>query len=93
MFRIRLHIDDVNVLFKIREFLKVGRVNLSGDSCLYIISDVKDIINVLLPFIDNYKLYTTKWLDYVDFKSAVLFLSKLETTPLSSAPHTIRIDK
>jgi len=45
----RLHKDDINVLQKIQEFLGVGRVRIDGNSCVFIISDVKDLINVRLP--------------------------------------------
>lgn len=83
MFRIRLHKDDINVLKKIQIFLGVGRVRIDGNSCVFIISDVKDLINVLFPLLDRYNLYTTKWLDYFDFKKVVLFLSESNTTRVS----------
>lgn len=83
MFRIRLHIDDLAVLQKIRDFLGVGRVVIEGNRCLFILSDVKSLLAVLFPLLDKYQLYTTKWLDYVDFKSLVLFLSESNSTRLS----------
>ena len=83
MFRIRLHKDDINVLQKIQEFLGVGRVVLDGNTCVFIISNVKDLINVLFPLLEKYNLYTTKWLDYIDFKKVVYFLSESNTTRVS----------
>ena len=83
MFRIRLHKDEINVLTKIQEFLSVGRVIIEGNSSVFIISNVKDLINILFPLLDKYNLYTSKWLDYIDFKKVVYFLSKSETTRLS----------
>ena len=56
MFRIRLHKDDINVLQKIQEFLGVGRVVLDGNTCVFRISNVKDLINVLFPLLDKYNL-------------------------------------
>ena len=87
MFRISLHIDDIAVLHKIRDFLGVGRVTICvrSNSCLFIISDVNNLLTVLFPLIDKYHLYTTKWLDYVDFKSVVLILAEKNTTRLSSS--------
>ena len=85
MFRIRLHKDDINVLQKIQDFLGVGRVVIEGNSCVFIISNVKELINVLFPLLDKYNLYTTKWLDYIDFKKVVLFLSESNTTRVSSS--------
>jgi hypothetical protein len=52
---------------------------------VFIISNVKDLINVLFPLLDKYNLYTTKWLDYIDFKKVVLFLSESNTTRVSSS--------
>jgi hypothetical protein len=83
IFRIRLHIDDITTLEKIRDFLGVGRVAIEGSSCVFIISNVKDLLTILFPLLDKYHLYTTKWLDYLDFKSVVLFLSKSSTTRVS----------
>lgn len=84
MFRIRLHVDDIAVLYKIRDFLGVGRVVINRNSCLFTISDVNSLITVLFPLIDKYHLYTTKWLDYIDFKSLVLFLADSSSTRLDS---------
>lgn len=75
MFRIRLHKDEINVLNKIQEILGVGKVLIDGNSVVFIISNVKDLINVLFPLLDKYNLFTTKWLDYIDFKKVVLSLS------------------
>jgi len=40
VFRIRLHIDDIATLYKIKEFLGVGNVTIQGSSCLYTIGDL-----------------------------------------------------
>lgn len=46
---------------------------------------VNSLLNVLFPLLDKYNLYTTKWLDYIDFKSVVSFLANSNTTRLSSS--------
>ncbi len=84
MFRIRLHFDDISILYKIKEFLGVGKVNINGNSCVYIINDIHNLRTVLFPLLDQYNLYTTKWLDYLDFKSVVYYLSSASTTLLSN---------
>nr|QNH82624.1 LAGLIDADG endonuclease [Dioszegia changbaiensis] len=73
-FRIRLHIDDIGVLHTIKAFIGGGSVTQSGSSCLYTLSDLRLLSTVLLPLLNEYKLFTTKWFDYLDFKSAVVFL-------------------
>ena len=82
-FRIKLHIDDIAVLYKIQAFLGVGRVKVHTTYCLYIIDDVNELISVLFPLLDTYVLYTTKYLDYVDFKRVVLLVSSLPSTKLT----------
>ena len=71
MFRINLHIDDVEILYKIKEFLGVGKVVIGKSSAAYIINNTADLINVLFPILDQYKLLTTKYLDYQDFSKVV----------------------
>lgn len=83
MFRIRLHKDDISVLYKIKEFLGVGNVKIEKDSCLFIISDKNSLNTILFPLLDKCNLYTTKWLDYIDFKSVVNYLLTANTTLLS----------
>jgi len=41
VFRINLHIDDIAVLYRIKEFLGVGTVRISQNSCVYSIGNVK----------------------------------------------------
>ena len=71
MFRIRLHVDDVAILYRIKEFLGVGKVVIEKDSALFVITNAGDLINVLFPILDQYKLLTTKYLDYLDFAKVV----------------------
>lgn len=84
LFRIVLHVDDIKTLAcapalrwlgvpqareKIRDYLKTGTVRISGNSCIYSIYKVEEIINILIPFLDQYTLITTKYLDFLDFKN------------------------
>lgn len=45
MFQINLHIDDIEILHKMKEFLK--------SSAVYIINTTSDLINVLFPILDR----------------------------------------
>jgi len=60
MFRIRLHIDDIAILYRIQEFLGVGKVQINNNSCVFVISRLDDLKNVLLPLLDQHNLFTTK---------------------------------
>lgn len=83
LFRITLHIDDIDVLYRIRDFLGVGTVRINKNRCVYSIGNVNDLLTVLFPLLDRYSLYTTKWLDYQDFKLVVNYLSTARTTRLT----------
>jgi hypothetical protein len=83
IFRIRLHIDDVTVLYKIKEFLGVGKVTIHGSNCLFSITDIREMQNVLFPLLNLNTLFTTKWLDFLDFKSVVFYLASAKTTRVS----------
>lgn len=83
IFRIRLHIDDIAILYKIQKFLGVGKVQINNNSCVFVIYKIEDLTNVLFPLLDQYNLFTTKWLDYLDFKLVVNYLITARTTRLN----------
>jgi len=82
VFRIRLHIDDIATLYKIKEFLGVDNVIIQGSNCLYTISDLYSLKTVLLPLLDEYNLLTSKWLDYLRFQigSKLLIYNWIKST-------------
>ena len=69
MFVIRLHIDDKSALTKIQACLGIGKVSVYDNECKFSISRFEDI-EFLFTIFDIYKLNTTKYLDYLDFKKA-----------------------
>jgi len=81
-FRITLHIDDTEVLHTIQRRLGIGTIRLQEISSVYEISKLEDINLVLIPILESNTLRTTKYLDYLDFKSASLLLTSLSTTRL-----------
>nr|QCQ69140.1 LAGLIDADG endonuclease [Powellomyces hirtus] len=85
MFRIRLHVDDIQVLYKIRDFLGVGRVKSCRTNCVFIISNLHELHTVLIPLIYKYRLFTTKWLDFMDFRLVVNQIREAGTSKLTSA--------
>ena len=74
LFRIVLHIDDIQTLYKIKDFLEIGNVHTNGNRCIYSIGKVQDLNNILIPLLDKNTLLTTKYLDYLDFKKVVNLL-------------------
>ena len=60
MFRIRLHIDDIGVLYTIQKYLGVGTVNASANTAVYTVRSLNDLLTVIIPLFTQYPLHTTK---------------------------------
>ena len=71
-FQITLHIDDVAVLYTIRDKLDIGIVSIKGNTSSYRVSSFQVILESLLPIFDKYPLLTHKQLDYKDWKNAIM---------------------
>ena len=76
-FGIELEIKDVQLIYKIKEFLGVGEVtfrNTEGRSKTVTLRVRKKshLINVILPIFDKYPLITNKQYDYLRFKEKLL---------------------
>lgn len=62
------------VLYKIKDFFNCGTMvvhNKTGDRMRFQITGIKDLTNILIPFLDSHPLLTSKFLNYQDFKKAV----------------------
>jgi LAGLIDADG endonuclease len=57
----------------------VGNVSVHGSNCLFSITNIRDMQNVLLPLLDNYNIFTTKGLDYLDFKLVLILYLAVAT--------------
>jgi hypothetical protein len=72
------HINSVNVLYAMKEFFKCGSMvvhNKLADRMRYQITAIAEIQNVLIPFLEEHPLLTSKFLNYLDFKKAVDLVS------------------
>ena len=72
IFRIALHIDDIEVLKYIQTTLKCGIVQLDRNTYVLRISKLEDIKHILFQIFDLFPLNTKKHLDYLDWKKAFL---------------------
>lgn len=69
IFKIYLHMDDVEVLNTIKSNLNVGTVTLesSRNSCSCVIQNYEEIKNVICPIFNAFPLHTSKRLDFENF--------------------------
>lgn len=67
------HINSVNVLYAMKEFFGCGSMvvhNKLADRMRYQITAIAEIQNVLIPFLEEHPLLTSKFLNYLDFKKS-----------------------
>lgn len=73
---IKQHSNSVNLLYSIKEYFN-GKGNISfttSSLARYKISNLKDIVNLILPHFDKWPLITSKHLNYLDFKQVILMI-------------------
>nr|YP_009690280.1 LAGLIDADG homing endonuclease [Fomitiporia mediterranea]QEG57060.1 LAGLIDADG homing endonuclease [Fomitiporia mediterranea] len=65
-FEINLHIKDVDILYQIQSFFGVGAVYLRVDKkiCVYRVSNIKYIRDLIIPHFKKYPLITQKAIDF-----------------------------
>jgi LAGLIDADG endonuclease/Cytochrome b/b6/petB len=72
VFKITLHINDISVLYSIKNKLGIGIVSIEGKSCSFRIHSFQTIIDILIPIFDKYFLLTHKQLNFKDWKKAII---------------------
>uniref|UniRef100_UPI0023D80921 hypothetical protein n=1 Tax=Gonatophragmium mori TaxID=2966219 RepID=UPI0023D80921 len=76
-FQIGLHIRDLDLLYKIQQYLgRIGSIHIyeSTNRVIYSIDSIKDLIKLSIH-IDSYPLLTQKYADYLLFKKAIDLIS------------------
>lgn len=72
-YKISLNKRNIQLLYKIKSYLKVGSViNFYFDMIDYKIRDKNSILKVIIPLFDKYPLLTTKRHNYLIFKQCLL---------------------
>ena len=73
-FVIELHIDDIEVLYKIVQNLGIGKVikTKNRNSARLYVDKFDDIVKVLIPIFKEFPLQTTKYLDFISFLKIAL---------------------
>lgn len=79
-FEINLHVKDVNILYSILKFFKVGTVYIRKDRpiCVFRVTKVQEIIEVIIPHFSNFPLISCKYSDYFYWKEVVYLIANKE---------------
>lgn len=82
-FEINLHVKDINILYQIQKFFRVGSVTTSGtrinrNICVYRVTKIEDLITNIIPHFIKYPLLTQKYSDFILFTKVVDIISKKE---------------
>lgn len=81
-FQIHLHEKDLQLLYSIQSFLKVGRIDKQNSDSYQFRVDSLSGIKVIIDHFDKYPLISQKFSDYQLFKQAyLLWLNKEHLTP------------
>jgi hypothetical protein len=75
-FGIELDIRDIQLLYKLKEILGVGIINIrerkNNKTCIFRIRDKSHLKDIVLPIFDLYPMLSNKQYDYLMFREALL---------------------
>lgn len=71
-YKISLIINNIQLLYKIKNYLKIGSINYTNNIVIYLINNNNDLLNIILSIFDKYKLLTSKRFNYLLFKKCLL---------------------
>jgi hypothetical protein len=77
-FKVTQKASSVVILTDLKEFFGCGNINIDNRTNVaykYVVSNIKDIINIIIPHFDKYPLIGSKNLDYLAFKEAILIFN------------------
>jgi ubiquinol-cytochrome c reductase cytochrome b subunit len=69
---ISLNIRDIQLLHKIKKWLKAGTISIKGNMATFRIRKKDDLINIILPIFDEFPMLTQKKEDYIRFRALLI---------------------
>lgn len=76
-FKVRQKEDSCGMLYELKKYFNCGRINIDNRktrTMKFVVTSNNELINKIIPHFDLYPLKTSKFLNYLDFKSAVLLM-------------------
>jgi len=91
------HSNSENLLYSLKSFFdNKGSISYSNKTktvLRYKISNINDIVNFIIPHFDKYPLITSKQLNYLDFKKAILLINSKKHLTEEGMSEIIKITK
>ena len=75
----------------IQNKFKCGKIKSDRNAFVLIISSLKDIETIIIPFFDKYPLMTKKYLDFLDFKESFFIFKKRQKDKNSKYEYDLKI--
>lgn len=72
-FKIIQNINNIKVLYKIKKSLGIGKISIDkvNNNCIYTVSNIKHLTNIILPIFESNYLLTNKYFRYDKFKNCI----------------------
>ena len=85
-FQLTQHTRDIELINNLKEYLDCGQTTVydNHNFIKYVVSNISDIMEKVLPFFDKYSIVGVKSQDYEDFKQVVLMVK--DKKPWTSDP-------
>lgn len=77
-FKITQKNHSQGILYELQKYFKCGRIiidNRKTETMKFVVTNINDLLTKVIPHFDNYPLITSKCLNYIDFKSAVILMN------------------
>nr|YP_004733517.1 orf2 [Candida frijolesensis]ADK72535.1 orf2 [Candida frijolesensis] len=71
-YKIIQKINNKQLIYKIKDELKVGEIIIKNNIIIYKLNDISKIIDVILPIYDKYPLLSNNYNNYIKFKECIL---------------------
>lgn len=78
LFQITLHPSDQNILYRLKDYFKIGDIIHTEHYVSYRITKLSDILTILIPHFMNYPLQSTKTISFFLFNAAAIAISNKE---------------
>jgi hypothetical protein len=78
-FKITQRDHSLGILYEIQKFFGCGRINIDNSKTAtmkFVVTNNNDLLYKIIPHFEKYPLKTSKFLNYLDFKRAVVLMNE-----------------